>query len=56
MIGIGGAVLGALLGWYRARKMGGNRFDKLQYAAVFGIIGFLLGLGLTVTLDIQGVV
>ncbi|MBC6441604.1 MAG: apolipoprotein acyltransferase [Rhodobacteraceae bacterium] len=55
MIGVVTAVLGAMLGWMRARKLGGNRLDCLQYASVFAIIGFVLGLGVTIALDHQGV-
>ncbi|MEM7440364.1 MAG: apolipoprotein acyltransferase [Pseudomonadota bacterium] len=56
MIGLICAVLGAAIGWWRAGKLGGNRLDRLQYAGVFGIIGFLVGLAATITLDFQGVV
>lgn len=34
-------VLGAILGWFRAAQAGGDRLDRLQYAAAHGI-GFLL--------------
>lgn len=30
--------LGAVFGWYRARRRGGDRLDKLQYAAAHGIL------------------
>ena len=30
-------VLGALFGWQRAARRGGDRLDQLQYAAVHGI-------------------
>jgi hypothetical protein len=30
-------VVGALLGWQRARARGGDRLDQLQYAAVHAI-------------------
>jgi phosphate/sulfate permease len=30
--------LGALLGWWRAARRGGDRLDRLQYAAVYGIV------------------
>jgi phosphate/sulfate permease len=29
--------LGALIGWQRAARRGGDRLDQLQYAAVHGI-------------------
>lgn len=41
---LGGLVLGALLGAWRARSAGGARLDLLQWAAVGAIIGALLGL------------
>ena len=34
-------LLGALIGWRRAASRGGERLDKLQYAAAHGI-GFAL--------------
>ncbi|MEM7189822.1 MAG: hypothetical protein AAF439_09440 [Pseudomonadota bacterium] len=37
-------ILGAILGWRRAAKRGGNAADQLQYAAVHGIVGFLIGM------------
>ena len=43
MLNIIGGVLGVALGLYVARRRGGNRLDMAQYAAVFAIIGFLLG-------------
>ena len=37
------------LGWFRAKQRGGTTADKLQFAAAFGIAGFLLGMiGMTV--------
>jgi len=48
MLALVTAILGALYGWYRAAKRGGNLADKLQYAAGFGIasglVGFFIGL------------
>ena len=41
---LGGLVLGALLGAWRARGAGGTRLDLLQWAAVGGILGALIGL------------
>ena len=35
-------ILGAIYGWQRAGKRGGNTQDRLQYAAVFGIIAIVL--------------
>lgn len=37
-------VIGAFLGWSRAAKRGGERMDKLQYAAAHGIILTLIAL------------
>jgi hypothetical protein len=34
--------LGALLGWHRARRRGGDRLDRIQYAAAHGILVLLL--------------
>lgn len=46
-----GLVVGAFLGWHTARRRGGNRADRAQYAAVFAIIFALLGLVATVVLE-----
>lgn len=46
-------LIGALLGWRRATALGGNTKDKLQYAAVFGILFMLVGLIVTVVLARQ---
>ena len=35
-------VLGALLGWQRAARRGGDRLDRLQYAAAHGIVFVLV--------------
>ena len=40
-------LLGAIIGWRRARKLGGNNLDKLQYGAAFGIAFLLLALVIT---------
>jgi phosphate/sulfate permease len=40
--------LGALFGWRRAVARGGDRLDKLQYAAVHGIIFALVTLIVTI--------
>ncbi|TNC73365.1 hypothetical protein [Rubellimicrobium roseum] len=40
---LGGLLLGALLGWLRARQLGGKRLDLLQWAVVGAIIGGLIG-------------
>jgi hypothetical protein len=43
MLNIIGGLAGLVLGLIVARRRGGNRLDLAQYAAVFAIIGFLLG-------------
>lgn len=37
-------VLGALFGWRRAVLAGGDRLDRLQYGAVYGILFTLVTL------------
>lgn len=37
-------ILGAVFGWRRAAQRGGNRLDKLQYAAAHGLAFMLLTL------------
>ena len=51
MIVVAGLVLGAVWGVLTAKKRGGNRLDMAQYGAVWGIIGALLGLFLTIALE-----
>lgn len=41
---LGGLVLGALLGAFRAKSRGGNTADMAQYAAVFAMIFGVIGL------------
>lgn len=48
MIFYAAIALGALVGYLRAARRGGNRFDKLQYAAVHAIFFAILGLFLTI--------
>ena len=43
ILGLIGAIIGAILGWVRATKRGGNTADKLQYAAAHGIAFLLAG-------------
>jgi hypothetical protein len=46
------ALVGAVLGWRIATKRDGNRLDKLQYGAAF-MLGFsVLGLFITLIIDI----
>lgn len=47
--------LGALIGWWRAARRGGDRLDKLQYGAVHGIVFTLLALALLVLGERAGV-
>ena len=50
MLTIIAAVLGALRGIVRARKLGGNRLDMIQYAIAhaiaFGLLGAFVGISL----------
>ncbi|MEM5474836.1 apolipoprotein acyltransferase [Pacificibacter sp. AS14] len=46
------AIVGATLGWRIAAKRDGNRLDKLQYAAAL-MLGFsVIGLFITLFIDI----
>lgn len=51
MFVIGGFLLGAIAGGYRAKARGGKMADVLQYAFVHGLILALLGLFVTISLD-----
>lgn len=51
MIIIAGLLGGAALGAATARNRGGNRLDIAQYAFVWGIIGALLGLIVTIVIQ-----
>lgn len=51
---LAGLVIGALIGYRRAAKRGGNGFDKAQYAAVHAIVLMLIGLFVTVALNRMG--
>ncbi|MFN3953004.1 MAG: hypothetical protein ACK4LQ_01035 [Pararhodobacter sp.] len=51
MIIIAGIVSGAAWGAVHARKRGGSGFDIAQYAAVWGIIGAILGTFATIGLE-----
>ncbi|MDO5646786.1 hypothetical protein [Paracoccus sp. (in: a-proteobacteria)] len=48
MIVIAATIIGLLLGWTRAGRLGGNRWDRAQYAAVFALIFAVLGLFATI--------
>lgn len=47
-------VLGALFGWHRAVRRGGDRLDQLQYAAVHGILFGLVAVILALLLGLVG--
>lgn len=51
MIVIAGALIGAILGYARAARAGGNGFDRAQYAAVHAIALMLVGLLVTLVAD-----
>jgi hypothetical protein len=48
MIFYSAIVLGALIGYLRAARRGGSRFDRLQYAAVHAIFFAIIGLFVTI--------
>ncbi|VDC31631.1 hypothetical protein [Pseudogemmobacter humi] len=50
MLAIGGFLLGALLGAFRAHQLGGKPADLAQYAAGFGILFGLAGVIATIVL------
>ncbi|SMO52181.1 hypothetical protein [Paracoccus laeviglucosivorans] len=54
MIVIAALLIGAVIGWFRAARMGGGRSDKLQYAAAHAMGLAVLGLFLTVFLTRMG--
>lgn len=41
-------LIGAVLGWRRATKRGGNRLDKLQFGAAHGLAFMLVALIITI--------
>lgn len=51
MIVIAALLVGAAVGWRRARQLGGNRRDQTQYAASFGMAFAVLGLFATILID-----
>ncbi|WP_165814373.1 hypothetical protein [Pararhodobacter oceanensis] len=51
MIIIAGLVIGAIWGVIYTRRRNGNRFDIAQYAAVWALIGALLGVFLTLGIE-----
>jgi len=48
---LGGLMLGALLGIWRARAKGGKTLDLVQWAAVFALIGGMIGLFILVMIE-----
>lgn len=48
MIVIIAALIGAILGWRRAARLGGNRKDRLQYAFVFAMGLAVIGVFVTI--------
>jgi len=43
-------ILGGVTGAIVARRKGGKRFDLAQYAAVFAVMGFILGVLATIVI------
>ncbi|MFC3528370.1 hypothetical protein ACFOMH_09295 [Paracoccus mangrovi] len=54
MIVIAAFILGAAIGWIRATRLDGNRADKLQYAAAYGLALSVLGVFATVMIGRMG--
>ena len=48
MLTLPGFIIGALVGWLRASRRKGSFADKLQWAAVHGIVCFLIALLVTI--------
>lgn len=48
MILLPAILTGAILGWVRAARRGGNRADKMQYALAHAILFAILGLFATI--------
>ncbi len=48
-------LIGMLFGLRRANRMNGARIDKLWLGGLFGILGMILGLMLTVYIDRAGI-
>lgn len=51
MIVIAALIIGAFLGWRRAVALGGNRRDRVQYAASYALAFTIVGIFATVILD-----
>ena len=54
MLLVAAFALGALVGWRRAARHGGDRLDRLQYGAVHGIVFTLVAVVLTLVLGRAG--
>ena len=54
MIVLAAFLLGAVIGWARARRLGGNRADRMQYALAHALALTVLGLFATVILSRMG--
>lgn len=53
MIIIATAAIGVFLGLRSARSQGGARADLIQYGGIYGLAGALIGLFVTVILDVS---
>ncbi|MGY6536726.1 MAG: hypothetical protein ACXIVG_15410 [Pararhodobacter sp.] len=51
MIILAGLIIGAVWGVLHARRRNGSRLDMVQYGAVWGIIGGLLGVAATIGVE-----
>ncbi|WP_323036740.1 hypothetical protein [Pararhodobacter sp.] len=51
MVILAGILIGAILGIVYVRRRNGNGFDVAQYAAVWGIIGAILGVVATIGIE-----
>lgn len=54
MIVLAAILIGALIGWTRATRLGGTRADRVQYAAALGFGFAALGVLLTILLARMG--
>ena len=54
MIVLAAILVGALIGWTRASRLGGSRADRLQYAAALALGFAALGVFLTILLARMG--
>ncbi|WP_170293981.1 hypothetical protein [Paracoccus limosus] len=54
MIVLVAILLGAVIGWMRAARLGGSRADRLQYAAAHALAFAALGVFITIILARMG--